>query len=183
MPNSLLTEEIDGAVAPAELHAFTVGGEIQVQPVALNGAAAVLCHTLAVDILAVIGDNEHPGAVGNHRGIDSHGTDVDRSAGGGCHVAARIRVRVGGCPHASGVGVGQDKSLIEKDKSLLIVKDVKTEVLEYRLDEMTVRLDSAAKRHESDLNRITQLENELLKTQKELANLKGKQDINKQIIY
>ena len=77
----------------------------------------------------------------------------------------------------------EDKSLIEKDKSLLIVKDVKTEVLEYRLDEMAVRLDSAAKRHESDLNRITQLENELLKTQKELANLKGKQDIKKQIIY
>ena len=77
----------------------------------------------------------------------------------------------------------EEKSLIETDKELLMVKDVKTEVLQYRLDEMAVRLDSAAKRHEADLNRISQLENELLKTQRELAILKSKQDTNKQIIY
>ena len=77
----------------------------------------------------------------------------------------------------------EEKSLIETDKELLMVKDVKTEVLQYRLDEMAVRLDSAAKRHESDLNRISQLENELQKVQRELASLKSKQETNKQIIF
>ena len=77
----------------------------------------------------------------------------------------------------------EEKSLIETDKELLVAKDVKTEVLQYRLDDMAVRLDSAVKRHESDLNRISQLENELQKTQRELAILKSKQDTNKQIIF
>ena len=77
----------------------------------------------------------------------------------------------------------EEKAIIEADKQLLMVKDVKTGVLEYRLDEMTVRLDSAAKRHESDLIRISQLENELLKIKRELKDLKSKQDTKKEIIF
>ena len=79
--------------------------------------------------------------------------------------------------------IKDEKNSLQRDKDLLILKDVKTEALLHQLDEMSIKLDNAAKKHEFDFKRISELESELLQTKKELANLKNKQDMNKQIIF
>ena len=65
----MLSKEVYGAVTDAEPITFFHSVEVQVDTVALDGAAAILCHSDAVDISAVIGNNVHPGSVGNDPGV------------------------------------------------------------------------------------------------------------------
>ena len=94
--HSALTNKVDSAVSHAEGEALAGGGHVQVDAVALDGAAAVLGSGQAVDVLAIVGDDKHLGAVGDQLGIHGDGAPVDGGAGGGDHVTALVGVGVGG---------------------------------------------------------------------------------------
>ena len=100
-------QKVNGTHPAAKLDALVEGGEIQIHPVALDVAAAVLRYGDAVDIRAVVGDDEHPGAVGDVAGIYRHRALVDGGAGVGGHVAARVRVGVGRGADGGGIGISQ----------------------------------------------------------------------------
>ena len=92
----LSVEEIDGAVAGAKLVALSSCGEVQIKALVFDGTTAVLCGADAVDIAAVVGNDEHPGAIGDHSGIHSNRADTDGSAGGSDEITACIGMGVGG---------------------------------------------------------------------------------------
>ena len=84
-----------------------MGGQVQIHPVALDVSAAVLRRGNAVDVGAVAGHDEHPGAIGDEPGIHRGGAPVDTGTGGGDGVAAPVGMGVGGGPDGVRPGIGQ----------------------------------------------------------------------------
>ena len=114
-----LVQEVDLCSMHTKGKSLFQSGHIQVQTVALDGAAAVLSSADAVDVGAVLHHNEHPGAVGNHRGVNRNCTDADSSTGSGDHITAGIGMGVGSGLHLHGAGIGQNLAGGQNDLSVL----------------------------------------------------------------
>ena len=78
-----LSQKVHGAGPSAERNAGVIGGQVQVDPVAFDVAAAVLGLRHAVDVASVLRNDEHPGAVGDEAGINGNGPHMNGGAGVG----------------------------------------------------------------------------------------------------